>query len=191
MTKVQIHSQPVATLPVALLVLDMQAGFLKAVADKDALCKRVSFAISAAQLLGIEVVFTEQVPDKLGETEPALKALAAGAHVFPKTAFSAFGASGLENHLRGRGIAHLLIIGIETPICVYQTATEALRSDFDVTLLSDAISCRRGEDAAAVLPALREAGAHILPAETVFYSILQDADDPRFREFTRLVKSAS
>lgn len=191
MTDVQINSQPTALLPVALLVLDMQAGFLKAIADVEALRRRVGFAISAAQLLGIEVIFTEQVPDKLGETEPALKAFAPGAKVFPKTAFSALGADGLEDYLRGRGIAHLLVSGIETPICVYQTATEALRSDFDVTLLSDGIGSRRREDAAAVLPALREAGAHILPAETVFYSILQDAADPRFREFTQLVKSAS
>lgn len=191
MSSADINSQPAATLPVALLVLDMQAGFLKVVADAEPLFRRVSFAVGAARLLGIEVVFTEQVPDKLGQTDTFLTALAPGAKIFPKTSFSAFGAEGLEDYLRARGIAHLLVVGIETPICVYQTATEALRQDFDVTLLSDAVGARRREDAAAALQAMREAGAHILPAETVFYSILQDAADPRFKEFTQLVKSAS
>lgn len=178
-------------MPVALLVLDMQPAFLKVVDAAEPLFRRVQFAIGAARLLGIEVIFTEQVPEKMGVTDEFLTALAPHAKVFPKTAFSGLGAEGLEDYLRSRGIAHLLIAGIETPICVYQTATAALREDFDVTLLGDAISCRRPADAAAVLPALREAGAHILPSETVFYSILQDAADPRFREFTQLVKSGS
>lgn len=191
MSGVDNNSQPVALLPVALLVLDMQAGFLKAVEAADPLLRRVGFAVSAARLLGIEVIFTEQVPDKLGATDASLAVLAPGAKVFAKTAFSALGAEGLTDYLRSRGIAHLLVAGIETPICVYQTATEALREAFDVTLLSDALGARRSADAAVALQALREAGAHVLPAETVFYSILQDAAAPRFREFTQLVKSAS
>lgn len=180
-----------AALPVALLVIDMQSVFMKAVPRADMLQKRVAFAIGASQLLGIEVVFTEQVPDKLGTTEESLLALAPQAPVFGKTAFSAFGAEGLAAHLRGRGVRHLLIAGIETPICVYQTATEALRNDFDVTVLADAVGCRRTEDAPFALDAIREAGAFILPSETVFYGILKDASDPRLRAFTQLVKAAS
>lgn len=189
MNHVETHSSP--RLPVALLVLDMQAGFLKAVANGDLLLRRTAFAVEAAHLLGISVVFTEQVPEKLGATEESLLALCPQAKVFAKTAFSAFGAQGLKAHLREVGAEHLLIAGIETPICVYQSATEALREDFDVTLLSDVIGCRRPEDGAVALEALRQSGAHVLPAETVFYSILADAADPRFREFTKLVKSAS
>lgn len=191
MSGVAINSQSAAALPVALLVLDMQAGFLKAVAEAEPLFRRVGFAIGAARLLGMQTFFTEQVPDKLGTTDTFLTALAPGAKFFTKTAFSAFGAAGLLAHLRSSGIDHLLIAGIETPICVYQTATEALREEFDVTLLSDAVGGRRPADAAAALSALREAGAHILPSETVFYSILQDAADPRFKEFIQLVKTAS
>lgn len=189
MSTSQSHSNESAPLPVALLVLDMQPAFLKVIDAAEPLFRRTQFAIGAARLLGIEVIFTEQVPGKMGVTDEFLTSLAPGARVFQKTAFSALGAEGLEDHLRNRGIDHLLIAGIETPICVYQTATAALRSEFDVTLLSDAIGCRRREDGVAVLASLREAGAHILPAESVFYSILQDATDPRFREFTALVKA--
>lgn len=178
-------------LPVALVVLDMQAAFLKVIAEAEPLLQRVALAISAARLLDIEVIFTEQVPHKLGGTDEQLLARAPGAAVFAKTAFSALGAKGLVEHLRLRGVDHLLIAGIETPICVYQTASQALHADFDVTLLSDAVGARRPADAAVALDALRAAGAHVLPAETVFYSILQDAADPRLRAFTQLIKSAS
>jgi isochorismate hydrolase len=73
---------------------------------------------------------------------------------------------------------------------VHQTAVAALRADFGVTLLADAITERRPEDGAVSLAALRHGGATILPVETVFYALLGDAADPRFRAFTELVKQA-
>jgi hypothetical protein len=56
-------------------------------------------------------------------------------------------------------------------------------------VLSDAVGARRSEDAATCLAALRQAGAHVLPSETVFYSLLRDATHPFFKNYTKLVKS--
>ena len=60
-----------------------------------------------------------------------------------------------------------------------------------VTILSDAVEARRPEDACTCLEALRAAGAHILPTETVFYAMVGDATHPQFRAFTELVKQAA
>lgn len=173
-----------------LLCIDLQPVFVRAVADGARIQRRCEFAVAAAVGLGVPVAFTEQVPQKLGGTAPELLALAPGAPTFGKNTFSALADEATrESLLERRKVEHLLLCGIETPICVYQTAIAALAKGLHVTLLSDAIGARRTEDAAACLAALRHAGAHVLPGETVFYALLHDVRHPFFKTFTQLVKS--
>ena len=177
---------------VALLVVDVQPTFLKAMPEGEACLRRCRLAVASAQLLGVAVLFTEQVPAKLGPTHPELLA-AAGEHraVFGKTAFSAFGAPGLTEAFGKAEVSQLLICGLEIPVCVYQTAMDALREGLGVTILSDAVTGRRSADGQACLEALRAAGAHVLPTETVFYAMLGDATHPQFRAYAELVKLAA
>ncbi|WP_309396604.1 isochorismatase family protein [Cerasicoccus maritimus] len=177
-------------LPVALLLVDWQSVFLKVMPDGPAAAKRAILAAGAAQLLNMPIAITEHVPEKLGATMPEVRAAAPEATVFGKTAFSALGAEGIIPWLKERNVQHLLLTGLETPICIYQTAVQAMAEQFDVTLLADAVVQRRNDDRAAALDTLRQAGAHILPVETVFYSLFGDSTHPRFREFTQLVKAA-
>lgn len=172
-----------------LLVIDLQDGFLKAIPGRESLVRRCRFAVQAAELLGVAVAATEQLPAKLGPTTAELTAVW-GPHtpVFEKSAFSAFGADGLSRWIEANQIDHLLLAGIETPICVYQTALHALSEEIGVTLLSDCIAERRPEDRPAVLQQLIAMDAHILPSETILYSLLGDAGHPQFRAVTQLVK---
>ena len=174
-----------------LLCLDLQPAFLKAVARGDELLRRCRFAIAAARGLGIATAFTEQVPEKLGATDPALLALAGAARAEPKDAFSALapGSACREALTAGRPVEHLILCGLETGVCVFQTALDALKGGIAVTVLSDCVGARRPTDAAACLEALSRAEANVLPAETVFYSILGGSSHPFFREYTRLVKA--
>ena len=173
-----------------LLCLDMQPAFLRAIPEGGQVLRRCRFAVASASGLGLPVAFTEQVPRKLGGTDPdLLKGLESPA-VFAKDTFSAFaaGSPARKGLLEGRAIEHVLVCGIETPICVYQTSVDALREGYAVTVLSDCVGARRERDAAASLAALARAGALVLPSETVFYSILGGAKHPFFRAYTELVK---
>lgn len=175
-----------------LLCLDMQPKFVAAVVDGIRVRRRCEFAVSAALGLGISVAFTEQVPQKLGSTAPELIDLAPRAPVWPKNTFSALADEGIRDAtLRQRDVQHILLCGIETPICVYQTATAALADGIEVTVLSDAIGARRPDDARVCLDVLMRAGAHVLPTETVFYALLRDVGHPFFRDYTQLVKHYS
>ncbi|MFT3780770.1 MAG: isochorismatase family protein [Nibricoccus sp.] len=172
-----------------LLCVDLQAVFLKSIADSDRLVKRCKFAIQAAKGFGIPVVFTEQVPQKLGGTIPELLALAPEAKQLGKTTFSALSDDGIRDAIRAMDIEHLIICGLETSICVYQTALDALDAQLQVTILSDAVSARRPDDATVCLDALRARNhVFVLPSETVYYSMLQDVKHPFFKTFTQLVK---
>jgi nicotinamidase-related amidase len=172
-----------------LLCVDLQPNFLKAIPNAVALTRRCSFAIQAAMGMRVPVLFSEQVPKKLGGTEVELLRLAPEASVFGKTTFSALADPAIQAAVKDRGVEHLLLCGIETSVCVHQTAVEALASGLDVTVLSDCVGARRSDDAIVCLEALRRAGAYVLPAETVFYSLLHDTSHPFFKNYTQLVKA--
>ena len=174
----------------ALVLLDLQEPFLNAVHEPEALRRRTAFAAEAASLLGCHIAYTEQSPEKLGPTEDALaRHLPESAARFPKSGFSAFRAEGFAEWLRANEIDHILLAGLETGICVYQTAVDAMGEETGVTLLADCVGQRRPADRDPVLRQLAAMGAHILPSETVFYSLLGGAEHPAFRDFTRLVKN--
>jgi nicotinamidase-related amidase len=180
----------VPELPGALLLcIDMQAPFLAAIADAPRLTRRCEFVLAAAQGLGVRTLFTEQVPQKLGPTVPELLAHVPQPMQLAKRTFSALADDGIADRLKEFDIEHLLLCGIETPICVYQTAIDALNSNYQVTVLGDAVGARRPADAEATLGALVRAGVHVLPSETVLYSLLHDTTHPFFKRFTSLVKA--
>jgi nicotinamidase-related amidase len=173
-----------------LLCLDLQPVFLRAVSNGGQVLRRCQFAVAAARGLGIAVAFTEQVPQKLGAIDPALLALVEAPAVHAKEAFSALatGSHARSLILAGKAVEHLILCGVETPVCVYQSAVDALQCGLSVTVLADCVGARRESDARVCLEALARAGVHVLPAETVFYSILGGADHPFFRAYTELVK---
>lgn len=175
----------------ALLVVDAQDCFIDTLSGKDAFFRRCAFAIDAAQTLGIRTLFTEQAPEKLGPTNRQLKERAQKSKVFSKRSFSALSAPGIETYLRDNEIYHVLVCGLETPICIYQTALQSIDEDIDATFLTDALGCRRPEDGEVAIEAIRQLDCQALPSETVFYSLLGSATHPRFRPFSKLVATYS
>lgn len=175
---------------VLLLGLDLQAPFLDAIPASSTFVSRLRLALAAARGLGLPTALTEQVPTKLGPTIDEVKA-AAGAKcpIFAKSTFSALADDACRAHVQKHGVEHLILGGLETPICVYQTAIDALNQDLQVTILSDAVGARRPDDAATVLAGLARLGVHVLPVESVFYALLHDTTHPFFKTFTSLVKS--
>lgn len=173
-----------------LLGVDLQPTFLAIMpGGGQPLLRRCALAVRAATGLGMRVAFTEQRPERLGGTEASLLSGApAGAPRWAKSAFSAYGDPVIRAALGAPDIEHLLICGLETPVCVYQTVIDALAVGTAVTVLSDAVAGRRPEDARVCLEAMIRAGANVLPVETVFYALLQDSTHPFFKAYTQLVK---
>lgn len=171
-----------------LLCVDMQPALIAVVTDGNRVQRRCAFVLESSQGLGLPVLFTEQAPAKLGHIAPELLSLVPKPETHGKDAFSAFGDDKITRRLQEIGADHLLICGVETPVCVYQTALAALQREYQVTILTDAIGARRADDATTALAALARAGCHLLPSEAVFYALLNDARHSFFKSFTSLVK---
>ena len=172
-----------------LLCIDLQPVFLSAMSESETIQRRCAFAIQAATGLGIPIAFTEQVPEKLGGTSPALTGRVPAPTIFAKNTFSALADPVIRDAILSRKPEHVLICGIETSVCVHQTALDALGAGLEVTLLSDCVGARRLDDARTCIDALIRAGVHVLPSETVFYSLLRDVNHAFFKGYTQLVKA--
>lgn len=180
---------PAPASPALLLCIDAQPVFLRTLPGADLVSRRCAFALAAATGLGLPVIFTEQVPAKLGGTDPALRALAPEAPVFAKDTFSALADPAIRAAVDAHPGARLLVCGLETPVCIYQTVRDARVAGRAVTVLADAVGARRPDDARTALDALGRADAAVLPAETVFYALLGSVRHPFFKAYTQLVKS--
>jgi len=174
---------------VALLIVDAQDCLIDSLADPDRFRRRTAFAIEAARSLRIHTLFTEQAPEKLGHTNAELLKLAPNPKVFPKHCFSALGAPSMERYLRNKEIYHLIVAGLEVPICIYQTGLQATDEDIDITFLSDCLGSRRPEDEGPALDSLKGLGCQVLPSESVYYGLLGDSLNPYFRAFSQVVKA--
>lgn len=172
-----------------LLVIDMQERLLDAIPGAEELVRRCCYAVESARLLDIPMFYTEQSPDKLGKTHRSLMDEGLGScRGFSKVSFSSFGAAGLVEWMKGEGIKHLLVAGIEVGVCVYQTVLDAKNFGITVTVLTDCVSGRRCEDSQNVMLFLQNESSACLPSETVFYSMLGSADHPQFKSFNQVVK---
>jgi nicotinamidase-related amidase len=175
-----------------MILIDLQAPFLNMLPEGQSVLQRCRFAYRVAHAFGLPILFTEQNPDKLGITDASLLG-ETGAGEYPrigKQSFSAFQSDDVLEWIKEHDLSHLLLAGLETHICLYLSALDASEMDVAVTVLSDCIGGRMPEQDAAVFAALRAAGVHILPSETIFYSLLGSADHPQFRTLSRLVRTA-
>jgi len=94
----------------------------------------------------------------------------------------------VEACLKERGVQDVVLFGIESHICVLQTALDLLRSDYSVHVLADGISsCNKGERGIAI-STMQQAGARVTTSESVLYQLMEDANDPRFKQFVTLIK---
>lgn len=182
------EDEEVESAGLAGLVLDLQPRLLDSVAERNALAGSVETFARSMVVLGVPLCLTEQVPDKLGPTEEGLLTVCGEAPCFPKDSFSAFGCGEFEEWISANGVEHLLLSGIETPICVYLTAVDAVRRGMAVTVLVDCVGCRRAQDGEWALRKMEKLGCHLLPLESLLYAILKSARHKEFRSISALVK---
>ena len=176
---------------IASMVMDLQPKLVASFDpnEGDKLIKSVNLMVHSMQLLEIPLLVTEQAPEKLGHTLPQVFDGLPNPMFFQKDTFSAFGSESFCQWVEDHEIEQLLLSGVETSICIYLTALDAISRNLGVTILSDCVASRRSDDGADALRELRDAGVHILGVETVLYSIMRSSSHPKFRGISKLVRA--
>ena len=167
-----------------LIVVDVQEAFRKAIPDFDRIAKAIATLIDGAEAIGIPIVITEQYSKGLGETVPEVaEHLPDGVRPLEKMVFAASEAEGFD--LEGRDQA--LVCGIETHVCVNQTALDLLASGVEVQVAEDAVSSRFEENKRVGLHKMEAAGAVMTSVETALFELLGRAGTEEFKRVQRLI----
>jgi nicotinamidase-related amidase len=170
----------------ALLIIDVQEKLLKAIDGAEQVLSRTLLLVEAAKILEVPVFATEQYPKGLGPTVEPLASLIPDRPA--KLTFQCLGAPGIDEALASTGIRHVTLAGIETHVCVAQTALELLKLGYQVQVAVDAVGSRFAIDHDFALRRLETAGAVLSTSEAILFEWTETAGHPRFKEISALVK---
>lgn len=171
------------------LIVDIQEKLLNAVFNKDTVEKNASILSKTSSLLNIPVIVTEQYPQGLGETIASVKSnLIITAEYYTKTSFNALVDENLLENIKQKKCKNIVLFGIETHICVYQTACALMELGYNVTILANACGSRSEYEYNMAIEQLRTSGADIKTCEMVVFELLKTAKHPNFKEIQNLIK---
>lgn len=171
----------------ALLVVDVQERLAAAMEPQafERMKKRTLAAIAGAKALGLPIVVTEQYPKGLGATLPDVKAALDGKAAVEKVNFSCM-VPEVEQQLEGR--SQILLCGMETHVCVFQTARDLVERGRTPVLLSDAVLSRTDAEKQLGTSLVKEAGGIVSSVETALFDLLGKAGTAEFKAVSNAVK---
>ncbi|MDZ7642585.1 MAG: isochorismatase family protein [Desulfurivibrio sp.] len=174
----------------ALLVVDIQENLMKVIHGREEVARNTALLIKAARTLEVPVLATTQYVERIGDFVPEVKAELAGISPVDKLEFGCFNNPAARQQVDNLGAAvdTLIICGVETHICVYQTALGGLLAGYRVWVPADAVSSRLEKNYRSGLERLRQMGAVVANAEMIIYDWLQKAGTPAFKQLLPLLK---
>ncbi len=171
-----------------LVVIDIQDRLSRVMSDRQGLLDAAATLIQGARALELPILWTEQSPDKLGPTVSAVAGLMDHTAPIPKTAFDCCRERLFREALDAAGRRQIVLCGIETHICICQTALSLVRAGYEVHVAADAVSSRKESDRSTALLRMRDEGVSQTCVEMILFELLQDAAHPAFRHISRLVR---
>ncbi|HUO25585.1 MAG TPA: hydrolase [Candidatus Aquilonibacter sp.] len=186
----EIARQPLEPEHCALIVIDIQQKLLPPIFQRVELVRNTQLLIRAAGILKIPALVTTQYAKGLGGTVPEIASLMPESEPIDKQLFSCFGSDifcNLLKRLPGNRNT-VLLCGMESHICVAQTALAALREGYVVHVASDAVSSRTEWNWKIGLERMRDAGAVISSTEMMIYDLMRSSGSPAFKELLPYLK---
>jgi nicotinamidase-related amidase len=186
----EMARRPLEAEQCALIVVDMQKKLLPPIWEKERLVRNVQLLIRLAGILKIPSIVTTQYAKGLGETVPDIAGLLPDTPSIDKLMFSCFGSDAFCSTLKrlpGQRTT-VLLCGMETHICVMQTALGALREGYLVHVASDAVGSRTELNWRIGLERMRASGAILSSAEMMLYELLRSSGAPAFKELLPYLK---
>lgn len=172
---------------VCVFVIDIQERLLPAMPEKESVIKNTSILLQAAREMGIPVLVTEQYPKGLGSTVKEIQEFLGDAKVFSKNSFTAY-IDDVKSELEALNRKKLIVLGMETHVCVYQTSRDLLRAGYEVHIAKDGVASRTKENYLNGLDLMKEMGAVISNTETIVFDLLKVSGTPEFKTLSKLIK---
>jgi nicotinamidase-related amidase len=172
----------------ALLIIDIQEKIFRVMQNSELIIQNTIKLIEGFRILGSHIFVTEQYPKGLGETEIRLKEVLQGVQPIQKMIFSCSGAGELFNTLKEKQIKQVILAGIESHVCVQQTALDLIANGFQVSLAADACSSRKEIDFNLALNRMRTTGVIISTTEAILFEMLTICGTDEFKKISKILK---
>jgi len=174
----------------ALLVVDIQENLMRVIDGAEEVTRNTALLQKAANVLDVPQIATTQYVARIGPLLPEVTAELNGVTPLDKVEFDCFGNQGISEAVKGlpTKINTLIICGVETHICIYQTVLGALLAGYRVLVPADAVSSRNPRNREIGIARIREMGAVVASAEMIIYEWLHEAGTPEFKTMLPFLK---
>ena len=171
-----------------LIVVDIQGKLAQLMDDKEMLFRNVKILIKAAGILDIPIIWCQQYPQGLGATVEEIAELLTNNEPVDKVSFDCLGDKKFRTKLENLDKKNIILCGIETHICIYQTARSLLKEGYNVEVAADAVSSRTLQNKQIAIDRMRTEGAKVSSTEMILFELLGEAKGDKFKEIVELVK---
>lgn len=172
----------------ALIIVDAQEKLMQVMGNPERVSDRIVKLLNLARVFNVPVILTEQNPKLLGPTIPVIKAALPEYRPIEKLDFDCCNVDPFNTRLREKALHNIILTGVETHICIFQTCVSLLDRGYTVHIPHHAVDSRTADNWHIGLSLMKEAGAVITSAETIIFQILKRAGTPEFKEMLKIVK---
>jgi nicotinamidase-related amidase len=171
-----------------LLIIDVQEKLVPAISQKEKIIDNLKKLIHLSGLFNLPIILTEQNPEKIGPTLTEIKEALPANEPISKLHFNCCDVNVFNECIKSKRLENIIIVGVETHICIFQTAIALLEKGYHVQVPQDAVGSRTDENWRVGVDLMRDAGAIITSTETIIYQILKQAGTDEFREMLKVIK---
>ena len=171
-----------------LVVIDVQEKLYPVIHERKKLVKNIETLIKGFKLFNLPIILTEQVPENLGPTISSINNLIEIKPIV-KNSFSCVSSSQFMERIDSlKDCDGIVLAGIESHICIYQTERDLIKKDYHVEVVADAIASREKNNHILSIDRMRENGGLLTSVEMLLFDIQKDVDSSTFKKLIRLVK---
>ena len=171
-----------------LVIVDIQERLAVAMSEKERVVTNTLHLIESAKLLGVPLLITEQYPKGLGPTVAEVRNAVQTYAPIEKLTFSCCGEKFFTEAVQETEKKQIILLGMETHVCVLQTCIDLLQEGYNVHVVSDAICSRTKQNYKTAIEYMRDAGAVISCTETVLFQLLVKAGSEEFKAISKRIK---
>ncbi|MFY3790114.1 hydrolase [Ureibacillus sp. MALMAid1270] len=171
-----------------LVLIDIQGKLARIVDQSEFVIQNIANVVQGAKVLGLPILWLEQYPKGLGPTVEEIAQYLTDEKPIEKITFSAYDTPEFVEQLEATGRKKVLLAGIETHICVYQTAAQLLASGYDVEVLADCVSSRTALSSEIGIEKMKQMGAKLTTVEMALYEMQQIAKGDAFKAISKIIK---
>lgn len=171
-----------------MVLVDVQGKLAQIMHEKDALFASLKTMIQCMQAIGVPIIWMEQIPRNLGDTTPEIAQCVVDNSPIPKSSFSCCGEPAFMQALKASGRNQVILTGIETHICVFQTASDLIQRGCQVQVAKDCVSSRTLANKETGLERIVQVGGQVTCVEMAVFELLGKAEGDTFKKVIKLIK---